>query len=123
MTYKKHYEDEEIKVGDLVSLVPNFEEVTRSCTKHFKQPDNLVIGVCSDVKGTQIEVRTKGIIMVRVTGLVCVGDKLTASDKAGLAKAIKYSNDESRIFDIRSIGKVIGLYNDYNIARVLLDIE
>lgn len=121
--YDKYDETEPFAVGDLVSLIPETSLVTRSCTKHYKKQDKLVLGICKSVSDKTIEVINGGMVDVNVTGLICVGDRLTTSDVAGKAKAIKYSNDDIRIFDIRSIGKVVGLYNDYTIAKVLLDIE
>ena len=122
-TYKKYDEFEDIKIGDLISIVPDTNLVTRSCTKHYKKQDKLIVGICIKVSDKTIDVANEGIVDVNVTGLICVGDRITTSDDAGKAKAIRYPNDDIRIFDIRSIGKVIGLYNDYNKARVLLGIE
>jgi len=122
-TYNKYNETEPFNVGDLVSLVPETSLVTRSCTKHYKHQDMLVLGICKSISDKSVEVINGGMVDVNVTGLICVGDKLTTSNVAGKARAIKYANDDTRVFDIRSIGKVVGLYNDYSIAKVLLDIE
>lgn len=122
-TYNKYSENEPFSVGDLVSIIPETSLVTRSCTKHYKKQDKLVLGICKSISDKTIEVINGGMVDVNVTGLICVGDKLTTSDVAGKAKAIRYANDDTRIFDVRSIGKVVGLYNDYSIAKVLLDIE
>ena len=122
-TYNKYNETEPFNVGDLVSLVPETSLVTRSCTKHYKHKDRLVLGICKSISDKSVEVINGGMVDVNVTGLICVGDKLTTSNVAGKARAIKYANDDTRVFDIRSIGKVVGLYNDYSIAKVLLDIE
>ena len=122
-TYNKYDEDEAFDVGDLVSLVPETSLVTRSCTRHYKHQDKLVIGICVASTDKTVDVINGGMVEVNVTGLICIGDELTTSGVAGKARAIKYFNDDTRIFDIRNIGKVVGLYNDYSKAKVLLDIE
>lgn len=122
-TYNKYDESEIFDVGDLVSIIPETNLVTRSCTKHYKHQDKLVIGICMSSTDTTVEVINGGMVDVNVIGLVCVGDELTTSEMAGKARAIKYFNDDTRIFDIRNIGKVVGLYNDYSKVKVLLDIE
>lgn len=121
--YNKQNEFEKFKVGDLVSFVPNTSLVTKSITRHYKHQDKLVVGVCiADNKDT-VDVINEGIVDVNVTGIICIGDRLTTSSISGKARAIKNDNDEIRVFDIRPIGKVVGLYNDYSVAKVLLDIE
>lgn len=122
-TYNKHNEFEKFSVGDLVSFVPNTSLVTKSVTKHYKHQDRLVIGICVMDNGKSVDIIDEGIVDINVTGLICIGDRLTTSNIAGKAKAIRNDNDEIRIFKIKPIGKVIGLYNDYSIAKVLLDIE
>ena len=122
-TYNKQNEFEKFKVGDLVSFIPNTSLVTKSITRHYKHQDKLVVGVCiADNKDT-VDVVSEGIVDVNVTGIICIGDRLTTSSISGKARAIKNDNDEIRVFDIRPIGKVIGLYNDYSVAKVLLGIE
>ena len=122
-TYNKQNEFEKFKVGDLVSFIPNTSLVTKSITRHYKHQDKLVVGVCiADNKDT-VDVISEGIVDVNVTGIICIGDRLTTSSISGKAKAIKNDNDDIRVFDIRPIGKVIGLYNDYSVAKVLLGIE
>lgn len=79
-------------------------------------------GVCIKTENNSIYVANTGIVDVNVKGIVCIGDNLTASDKLGKARAIKYELDKTQ-FGTRSIGKVIGLYNIYNKARVLLNIK
>lgn len=121
--YNKQNEFEKFKVGDLVSFIPNTSLVTKSITRHYKHQDKLVVGVCiADNKDT-VDVVSEGIVDVNVTGIICIGDRLTTSSISGKARAIKNDNDEIRVFDIRPIGKVIGLYNDYSVAKVLLGIE
>lgn len=122
-TYNKHFETEKFAVGDLVSFMPNTSLVTRSVTKHYKHKDKLVLGVCVKDNGKTVDVVDEGIIDVNVTGIICIGDRLTTSKISGKAIAIRNDNDEIRVFDIRPIGKVVGLYNDYNKAKVLLGIE
>lgn len=124
MIYKKYDSEENIAVGDLVSFMFNSNFVTKSYAEDYRRQNKLVIGVCKTIiDNDTIDVQTIGITDVNVTGLICIGDKLTASSKAGKAQAIKYSRDDCDIFGIRSIGKVVGLYRDYSIAKVLLDIE
>ena len=121
--YEKYDIDEPIHIGDLVSYWPETNKVTRAIKKNWKDNDeNKVIGVCTNIYDKTITVADTGIVDVNVTGLVCLGDKLTISEKLGIAQAIKYRQDETK-FRFRHIGKVIGLYNSYNIVKVLLDIE
>ena len=121
--YNKQNEFEKILKGDLVSFIPDTSFVTRSVTKHYKHQDTLCVGICIEDKGKTVEVQDEGIVDVNVTGITCIGDRLTTSKIAGKAKAIRNDNDEIRIFDIRPIGKVVGLYEDYSIVKVLLGIE
>lgn len=122
-TYNKQNKYEKFAVGDLVSFFPDTSLVTRSVTKHYKHRDKLCLGICIADNGETVDVVDEGIVNVNVTGLTCIGDRLTTSKIAGKAKAIRNDNDEIRVFDVRPIGKVIGLYNDYSIAKVLLGIE
>lgn len=123
LIYDKYDETEVIEPYDLISLVPGTNTVTKSIVSSYKQPELLVIGVCKKIINNQIYVANTGIIDVNVTGIICLGDKLTASNIAGKAEAIKYVIQDERVFNIRSIGKVIGIYDVYNRAQVLLDIE
>lgn len=122
-TYNKQNELEKFAVGDLVSFFPNTSLVTRSITRHYKHRDKLCIGICKADNGKTVDVINEGIVDVNITGITCIGDRLTISKIAGKAKAIRNDNDEIRVFNVRPIGKVIGLYNDYSIAKVLLGIE
>ena len=122
-TYNKQNEYEKFTEGDLVSFVPDTSLVTRSITRHYKHRDKMCIGICIADNGKTVDVIDEGIVDVNVTGITCIGDRLTTSKIAGRAEAIRNDNDEIRVFDIRPIGKVVGLYNDYSIARVLLGIE
>lgn len=120
---EKYDKDEPIQVGDLISYFPQSKKVTRSVIRHWKDNEhNKVVGVCISVKDDVITYTNIGLVDVNVKGIICIGDHLTASDEPGIAKAIKYDQDESR-FRIRHLGKVVGLYNSYNKVRVLLDIE
>ena len=47
---------------------------------------------------------------------------ITASEIPGKGRVLKYTQ-EQKIWNIRSIGKVIGLYNNRKKAKVLLNIE
>ena len=80
-------------------------------------------GVCNKIENNYVYVQNSGIIDVNVTGIICLGDKLTLSNIPGKAEAIKYDPLDEKIFNIKSIGKVIGIYNVYDKAKVLLDIE
>lgn len=84
---------------------------------------NQLYGICTGVDNNKIYVENKGILDVNVTGLTCIGDKLTTCSIPGKAQAIRYSNQDETTFGKRSIGKVVGLYNDYSKVKVLLDIE
>jgi hypothetical protein len=120
---EKYDIDEPIQVGDLISYEPETDKVTRARVKHWKEASiNKVIGVCTAVNDNMITYTNQGLVDVRVKGLICIGDRLTASDEFGIAVAIKYDQDETK-FRIRHLGKVVELYNDYSIAKVLLDIE
>lgn len=120
---EKYDIEEPIQVGDLISYFPQSKKVTRSIIRHWRDNEhNKVVGVCTDVKDNMITYTNSGLVDVNVKGIICIGDHLTASDEFGIAKAIKYEQDESK-FRIRHLGKVVGLYNNYNKARVLLDIE
>lgn len=118
---EKYDKDEPIQIGDLISYFPQSDKVTRAVKRHFKE-HNYVIGICTDIKDDKISFCNNGIVDVNVKGIICIGDHLTVSEEFGKAVAIKYAQDETK-FKIRQIGKVIGLYNDYNKAKVLLDIE
>ena len=122
-TYNKEFEEERFKKGDLVSLVPNTSYVTRSKDRSYNDRDKFVVGICTSDNGKTVDVTSEGILDVNVTGLICIGDRLTTSNIAGKAKAIRNDVDGIRVFEIKPIGKVITLYNDYSIAKVLLDIE
>lgn len=120
---KKYNNDEPILKGDLVSYIPDTDKVTRASIKHWKDYDiNKVIGICINTNDNEIIIASTGLVDVNVMGLVCLGDKLTVCDKPGIAKAIKYNQDETK-FRYRHIGKVIELYNNYNVVKVMLDIE
>lgn len=119
--YRKLDEDQVIEVGDIISLDPISNRVKLSFNRG-KRKDEQVIGVCEKIENNMIYVANTAIIDVNVTGMICIGDKLTISEIPGKARAIRYDEDETQ-FTIRSIGKVIGLYNVYEKAQVILDIE
>ena len=120
--YKKLNEDEKIEVGDIISLDPISNKVKLACNK-FRNKDEEVIGVCIKIDKNLVYVANKGSTDVNVVGIICLGDKITTSEKLGKARAIKYVEQDETIFNIRSLGKVIGLYDTYNKAKVILDIE
>lgn len=120
---EKYDVNEPIKVGDIVTYFPTTKKVTRAVKRHPKDDElSTVIGVCTAIKTESIIVSNIGIVDVNVKGIACVGDNLTVSEKRGIAKAIRYDQDITQ-FGFSKIGKVIGLYNSYNIVKVLLDIE
>ena len=129
-TYQKHYSSEEINVGDVVVFYKTYnedhieiitDEVTRGIYYRIDIPK--IAGICTEVNGNQITVQVDDIAEVNTTGLICIGDKLTVSTQEGKATAIKYIKQDQNIFNIVSIGKVIGLCRDITKATVLLDIE
>lgn len=122
-TYEKYDEFEKINIGDLISIIPNTSFVTRSRTTDYKNPDKLVVGVCVNINGDLVDLLDEGIVDVNVEGIICIGDRLTTSKTPGKARAIRNDIDEIRIFEVKPIGKVVGLYNDYTIAKVLLGVE
>ena len=120
---EKYDKEEPIKSGDLIAYWPQSDKVTRAILKNWKDSeDNRVIGICTNVDKNNIQITNSGIAEVNVTGLICLGDRLSVCEKPGIAKAIRYSQDETK-FRYRHIGKVIELYNRYDRVKVLLDIE
>lgn len=118
-------------LGDLISLIPVSNKVVKSCNRGNKK-DEMVIGICIEDKNkhnhkcddkNKIVITDTGVVDVNVTGLVCLGDKLTASNIPGKAKAIRYERLDENQYNIRSIGKVIGVYDTYDKVKVMLDIE
>lgn len=111
--------DGTVKLGDLVTLNNITNEVEIATLNDKKR----IYGVCVDVfADNEIIVATDGIVDVNVTGIICLGDHLTISSIDGKAEAIKVLQEEE-LYDTRSIGKVIGLYNIYSKAKVLLNIK
>ena len=121
--YKKFDENEIILPGDIVSLMPIENKVTKAICSTKCHDKDIVIGVCEKIANNMVLVKNKGIIDVNVSGVICIGDHVGASELPGTAKAIKYVYEDEDIFNLRCIGKVIGLYKVYNKAKVLLDIE
>lgn len=119
--YPKLYEDEDIQVGDLIELNDEKDKVYLSRYR-CKWNTNNIIGICTKVEDNIITIMNSGICDVNVTGIICIGDKLTLSKKPGKLKALQYEQNTT-IFTIPSIGKVIGLYKQYNKAKVLLNIR
>lgn len=117
--YKKLDPEEIFTKGDLVAL----ESVTNKITRADYRFNNVIGIYYSTDDSDLVTVQQRGIIDVNVTGVICAGDKLTISNKKGKACAIKYDHQEEKQFNIRAIGKVIGIYNTYSVAKVLLDIE
>ena len=112
--------DEYIQVGDLIAL----DEEGNACRATLLNKKS-VIGVCAEIftDTNEILICNEGIIDVNVTGIVCLGDHLTISNKDGKAEAINYDIQEERQFDVRSIGKVVNLGDEYSKATVLLNIR
>lgn len=112
--------NEDIEIGDLVAVTES-EEVCKADLFNRKR----VIGVCADIfpETNEILICNEGVIDVNVTGIICLGDHLTISDKDGKAEAINYDTQEEKQFDVRSIGKVVNLGDKYSKATVLLNIK
>ena len=132
MKYEKYNNSEEIRIGDVIAFHVTYDEqlnrlntsekVIKAYYDRFR-PQITVIGICTKVEDNQIEVQNKGICDINVKGAIGLGDKLKVSETPGIATAIKYVEQDETIFGIRSIGKIISLYRDYSIAKILLDIE
>jgi len=120
-TYTKNDSQEDIEVGDLISITPD-GTVTRSYQYYNKKPDTTIIGIATKVNKKQVEVEDSGIVDVNIIGSIGVGERVTASKIPGKGATLKYTQ-EQKIWNIRSIGKVIGLYNDRYKVKVLLNIE
>lgn len=112
--------NEDIEIGDLIAVdgMGNAHKATLLDKKR-------IIGVCADIfqDTNEILICSEGIIDVNVTGIICLGDHLTISDKDGKAEAINYDTQEEKQFDVRSIGKVVNLGDKYSKATVLLNIK
>lgn len=119
--YEKYNKDEQIDVGDLISIRED-GTVTRSYQNSNKNPDKCIIGICSEVKDNIVTVMSKGYTNVNTIGITMIGSKITASDVPGKARILKY-DEECEIYNIRSVGKIIALYNDIHLAKILIDIE
>lgn len=113
--------NEDIQTGDLIAI----DEISGNACKATLCNKKSIIGVCADIfpDTDEILVCNEGIIDVNVTGIVCLGDHLTISDKEGRAEAINYDIQEEKQFDVRSIGKVIRLGDIYSKATTLLNIK
>lgn len=121
-SYEKLNPNEIIEAGDIIALDSESNKVSKAVVNR-RHINRSVIGVCNKIENGLIYVKSNGMIDVNVTGLICIGDHLTVSEEPGKASAIRYVYEDEDIFNIRSLGKVIGLYNDYDKAKVLLDIE
>ena len=80
--YKKLYEEENIEVGDIISLDPIANRVKLSFNRINKK-DEQIIGICEKIENNMIYVANTGIIDVNVEGIICIGDKLTISNSNG----------------------------------------
>lgn len=114
-------EDEDIQIGDLVAI----DQISGTAHKATMFDKKKVVGVCADIfpDTNEILICNEGVIDVNVTGIICLGDHLSISDKAGKAEAINYSIQEEKQFDVRSIGKVVALGDVYSKATVMLNIK
>lgn len=114
-------ENEDILKGDLVAI----DQISGTAHKATLFDKKKVVGVCADIypDTNEILICNEGIIDVNVTGIICLGDHLAVSNKAGKAEAINYEIMEEKQFDVRSIGKVITLGDVYSKATVLLNIK
>lgn len=78
LCYEKLYTDEPIKIGDIIQIDSETNKVTRALSK--KHHSIKVIGVCTKIENNTILIANRGITDVNVTGLFCIGDKLTSSE-------------------------------------------
>lgn len=109
----------EISIGDLVAI----DQISNKAHRARIKDKEKVIGICADIyDDNEILICDEGIIDVNTTGIICLGDHLKLSPNSGKAEAIPEIQEED-LFDVRSIGKVIGLYDVYSKARVLLNIK
>lgn len=117
----KYKTEEDIQIGDLIVM----DQVSNLVHKATMLDRKKVIGVCADVfpDTEEVLICNQGVIDVNVTGIICLGDHIGVSQKPGKAEAINYEIQEERQFDVRSVGKVVGLYDVYSKARVLLNIK
>lgn len=117
----KYKVEENIEVGDLVAI----DQISGLAHKATIFDRKKVVGVCAEVfdDTDEILICNQGIIDVNVTGIICLGDHLAVSDKAGRAEAINYEIQEEKQFDVRSIGKVVALGDVYSKATVMLNIK
>lgn len=116
--YSKLYKDENINIGDLVSL----DALTNRIYKSNMHKKDRILGVCVKIDNEKFYINSKGVADVNIIRAAFLGDKLKLSDIPGKAEAIKYNQLENML-NIRSIGKVIGIYETYDYVKVLLDIE
>lgn len=63
------------------------------------------------------------MMLILKDGIMCLGDKVKVSEVPGKAEAIRYDKLDERQFGIRSVGKVIKLYENYDKVQILIDIE
>ena len=119
-TYVKYDINESIEIGDLVSLKD--DKVIRSYQNYNKKPDIKIIGVCKDVRNDLVLVQQSGICIINIVGAYGISSMVTASEIPGKGRALKYEQ-EKRMFNLRSVGKVIEIYNDEHKAKILLDLE
>ena len=125
MEYEKLNSDENITIGDVLGLEPESNKVLLANTNRYTEQfcDIHRIGVCTNVNNNIITVTSEGIVDVNTYGNICIGDKLTTGTVPGKAVAIRYVREDEILFKKKSIGKVIGLYDVYNKARVLLNMK
>lgn len=131
MEYEIYDITEKIGVGDLVSFkyiiepttkkLINTNKVTKSIYHRiYKNP---VIGICTSVVKNTVTITANGEVDVNVTGMIAIDDKLTTSKIAGKAKAIDYPIYDEILYREVSIGRVIGIYRNYDKAKVLLELN
>lgn len=114
----REYDD--LQAGDLVAL----DQISNTIHKANRKDKKEVVGVCVETYPDTEEalICNEGIVDVNVIGIICLGDHLKLSHIEGKADAINEIQEED-LFDVRSIGKVIGLYDIYSKAKVLLNIK
>lgn len=114
----REYDD--LQAGDLVAL----DQISNTVHKANQKDKKEVVGVCVETypETNEALICNEGMVDVNVIGIICLGDHLRLSHVNGKADAINTIQEED-IFGVRSIGKVVGLYDIYSKAKVLLNIK
>lgn len=118
MSYTKYDDEEDIQVGDTLSIIND------KVTKSLLNDNNKLLGICSKInEDNTIEVVQEGIIDVNVEGFIGgIGTALTISDKeSGKLHQIPQDVLELQQYNLPIIGRVIGIYNVYDKVQIIID--